>query len=222
VAVSPKAVPAGPAHPQRQDPDLTPVGPALATMQAAVADADTDRGLAESRFSSADDEGKRAATVADPPHRLLRGTVVGIIGEGAAAAARAAIVEVLTDRHCRTGQRPMVISHDMAVKRLDLPADLLQPAGLVLTDTADEALAQAERQLVSRARIDEDDERSGSTRRPGRLLLLTTPPEPGQQPRLTAIAAAGARLGICPVVLGQWQDGETLSVGPDGTSRRLQ
>lgn len=155
----------------------------------------------------AGDDDRRGATVDLADTRGL-----GLIGPGAADAARALLVDLLARRH----------EPDAAPIEILVPADTLavvlpgaagasRPSRLRATTDLDTALDVAEVELLTRARLSADQRA-----RLGTLVLLVTP-QPHAQQRLQAILDNGSTLGVIGILLGQWRPGATVRVRPDGT-----
>lgn len=144
---------------------------------------------------------------------------LGLIGDGAAAAARALLVATLAEH---PGDATLLVPAD------DLPAllgpragSLRLPASLRVAPTLDDALAELEALTVQRAHQDGDH--------PGSPVLLIAR-TPHDTRRLTAVLANGARYGIVGVFLGQYpermcgyvtNDG-TITATPPGAAERLR
>ncbi|MCP2338916.1 BTAD domain-containing putative transcriptional regulator [Actinomadura rupiterrae] len=150
---------------------------------------------------------------------------VGLVGDGAAATARALIVSLLADR---THHQPQLVLPRPDADHLFGPGlDTLDVPGLTITDHAAAALDHLEAELLHRTRLldtaesdntpplaayrhDHPDEPLGT------VLLVTTTPDPGQAERAASILAAGRPLAITAVLLGRWPHGGTCTIDPTG------
>lgn len=157
---------------------------------------------------------------------LARTRGLGLIGDGAPAAARALLVSLLAARH-RPVAEPAAGSAAGPAGPVEvlIPADVLAavlpgisdrpgqplPTRLRTTRDLDTALDVAETELVTRARLTAE-RRAGL----GTLVLLAVP-QPHAERRLQAVLDNGSTLGIAGVLLGQWRPGGTLRLRPDGT-----
>jgi nucleoid-associated protein YgaU/DNA-binding SARP family transcriptional activator len=149
---------------------------------------------------------------------------VGLDGDGAAAAARAVMIELLGEDSLHP---PQVHLTAEAAHRLfgGHPAvSVSTPGVLACHDSTDHALQAVETELLRRLRLFDNtpptaaavDEQLGQLRvdDPGEplptLLLLTTTPSPRAQPQLTGLLGLGRRVGIVGLVLGNWPTGLTV------------
>ena len=139
---------------------------------------------------------------------------LGLVGTGAAAAARALLLTLLARRHDPAAPPVNVlIPADTAEAVLGRSVTAAaRPSRLQVTTSLDTALDAAEVELLTRTRLP-DTERQ---QRLGTLVLIATP-EPHAQRRLQAVLDNGSTLGITAVLIGQWRPGATARVRADGT-----
>ncbi|MEC3974936.1 transcriptional regulator [Amycolatopsis sp. H20-H5] len=142
---------------------------------------------------------------------------LGLVGTGAAAAARALLVAALTaiTGHLATsaGATVVVPADDLAAVLGRGTAHAHLPAALhVVTDLHD-ALDAAEAETLVRAVASREHTELGSWP----ALVLVARPAEHQRQRLQAVLDNGAPFGITGLLLGQWQPGVTAYVRADGT-----
>lgn len=154
---------------------------------------------------------------------------VGLVGDGAATAARAILVAVLAsgDPHHPDARGEVVI--DAATLTTLLGTEMTTASSwprLHLTDTLEDALTTIETQLLHRSRLlDEqtltDPEEQQQPKAPEAkvlppVVLITETPAAAAEARVKAALAAGASRQAFGVLLGEWHPGVTIDVAPDG------
>jgi hypothetical protein len=152
---------------------------------------------------------------------------VGLVGPGAAGAARAVMARLLTATGPMGGE---LITTEAAVAEL-LPADAVEgfaaTPGVTVFGTLRDALAACEAELLARARwLFDRDDLAGHREDPSALpvpavLLLAHTPEatPADAPlaaHTDAVLRLGARRELGAILLGAWPPA-TLAVSTDGT-----
>lgn len=131
---------------------------------------------------------------------------LGLIGEGAIAAARALLVATLAEH---PGAATVLVPADDLPELLGSQAASMRlPASLRVSPGIDEALAELETLTLRRAHETTDEP-------PAPVLLIARPPR--ETRRLTAVLANGARHGIVGVFLGQFPTQMCAYVPDDGT-----
>jgi len=138
---------------------------------------------------------------------------LGLVGPGAADAARALLVSLLATTH-QPGAGPVTVlvpAQDAAALLPDTLQRRRMPTRLRTTRSLDTLLDEAEVDLLTRTRL--TPERRALL---GTLVLLATP-QPHADRRLQAVLDNGITLGITAVLLGQWRPGGTVRVRADGT-----
>ncbi|MCP2335233.1 BTAD domain-containing putative transcriptional regulator [Actinomadura rupiterrae] len=149
---------------------------------------------------------------------------VGLVGDGAAATARALIVTLLADR---THHESRVVLPRPDADQLFGPGLVtLQIPGLIITDHIATALDHLETELLHRTRLldtaDSDNTpdlaayRHDHPDEPLGTVLLVTTPDPGHAERAASILAAGRPLAITGILLGRWPHGGTCTIDPTG------
>lgn len=131
---------------------------------------------------------------------------LGLIGEGATAAARALLVATLAEHH---GAATVLVPADDLPELLGPQTESMRlPASLRVSPGIDEALAELETLTLRRAHETTDEP-------PPPVMLIARPPR--ETRRLTAVLANGARHGIVGVFLGQFPTQMCAYVPDDGT-----
>ena len=152
----------------------------------------------------------------------------GLIGPGAAAAARTILVNTLTtDPPPGTSRTGTVIATAAAMTLLlpdqPVPADTI--ARLTIVGDLTEALNRLDQEILTRSRTTDDTDATtpGSDSHVRRasgswppVLVIAEPPPPADRIRLAAILLQGATLGIDAVILGPWPTGNTITVDHNG------
>jgi DNA-binding SARP family transcriptional activator len=153
---------------------------------------------------------------------------LGLVGDGAYAAARAMLVATLSsgspeDPDAR-GQ--VVIPVDALTTLLGVDAVNLHPTPrLTVTANLGEALTRLDELLIERRRTLQDEDaddlesmRAADPMHPPMppVLLLAEVPEPQSRARLTTTLHLGTQLQINAVLLGDWPRGDTLDVDTEG------
>jgi DNA-binding SARP family transcriptional activator len=153
---------------------------------------------------------------------------LGLVGDGAHAAARAMLVATLssgtTEDPDARGQ--VVIPVDALTTLLGVDAVNLHPTPrLTVTANLGEALTRIDELLIERRRTLQDEDaddlesmRAADPMHPPMppVLLLAEVPEPPSRARLTTTLHLGTPLQINAVLLGDWPRGDTLDVDSDG------
>ena len=169
-----------------------------------------------------------AALGAHPNHTPIRiadlpAHGVGLTGPGAPAAARGVLAAVLS----AGGPWACDTEATILTTRADLDHILAGTTAaeldrLHVADTLDDALTDAEHQLLHRARTATDDLAAEHTDDPPTVLpptvILTAAPTGNPANRLAAILAVGSRLAITAVLTGTWCNGDTWTVNANGTT----
>ncbi|WP_309140681.1 BTAD domain-containing putative transcriptional regulator [Micromonospora sp. M51] len=163
-----------------------------------------------------------------PDLGLLPDGGTGIVGDGAHAAARAALVAVLTSGgpHHPDARSEVVIDAATLTTLLGPDAVPLSPwPRLHVTDSINDALTVIESQLLHRSRtLDEhaltdlDELRRTATDEealPPVMLIAATPPA-NARTRAKVTLALGEGLRVSALLLGEWAHGPTIEVTPDG------
>ncbi|MFF0123747.1 BTAD domain-containing putative transcriptional regulator [Micromonospora arida] len=162
-----------------------------------------------------------------PDFGLLPGGGTGIVGDGAHAAARAALVAVLAsgDPH-HLDAHEVVIDATTLTKLLGPDAVTLSPwPRLHVTDSINDALTVIESRLLHRSRIldehaltDLDELRRtvpDEEALPPVMLITETPPASAHL-RTKVALALGEGLHVSALLLGEWAHGATVEISPDG------
>jgi hypothetical protein len=176
-----------------------------------------------------DDLAERAAAVPALPAVPLGG--VGVSGDGAQAAARAALVSALASGgpHDPDRRSEVVIDHTTLTTLLGADVVTLGPwPRLHVANDIDHALTLIESRLLHRARILDEhsltdldtlrDRAPGEEALPPVLLICHTPP-PAQSTRVRVTLGLGTGLDVSALLLGDWSDGTTIDVAADGRTR---
>jgi DNA-binding SARP family transcriptional activator len=158
---------------------------------------------------------------------------IGLVGDGAHAAARAAIVTTLASGGPRDPDRQgeVVIDGTTLTTLIGADAASLGPwPRLHIADDLDHALAIVETRLLHRSRIlDEHAATDLDTLRqrapdeeplPPVLLITETPP-PGARMRARATLGLGTGLDVAALLLGEWGHGTTLRIDPTGHTQHV-
>ncbi|WLS44818.1 transcriptional regulator [Micromonospora profundi] len=202
------------------DDPPTELPPTVVQVRRAVAAHDPEPSDASS------DDGQPLALV--PDLGLLPGGGTGIVGDGARAAARAALVAVLAsgDPHHPDARGEVVIDAATLATLLGPDAVTLNPwPRLHVTDSINDALTVIESQLLHRSRIldehaltDLDELRRTAPDEealPPVVLVTGTPPASAGM-RAKVALALGEGLHVSALLLGEWAHGPTVEVTPDG------
>jgi len=175
------------------------------------------------------DDAEQAAAV--PELAALPAGGIGVLGDGAHAAARAALVAVLASggpHHPHT-RGEVIIDADTLTTLIGSDAATLGPwPRLHIAEDVDHALTIIEARLLYRSRIlDEHALTDLDTLReqvpeeealPPLLLVCATPP-PGARMRAKVSLALGTGLHVSALLLGEWAHGATVQVAADGHTR---
>ena len=172
------------------------------------------------------DEVEQATTVPDQVLPPLNG--VGLVGDGAAAAARAAIVTALAAGGPHRPHDRAEIIVDAATLATLIGPDAVQLGEwprLHIADDTDAALLRAEAEILRRGRIlsyhtastlaELRDQVPDEEALPPVLLLCQASPAI----RLEVTAGIGAHFNIATLLMGEWSHGPTLHVTADGHTR---
>lgn len=175
------------------------------------------------------DEAEQAAAV--PELAALPPGGIGLQGDGAHAAARAALVAVLASGgpHHPDARGEVVIDAATLATLIGSDAATLGPwPRLHIADDIDDALTIIEAQLLHRSRIlDEHSLSDLDTLRqeapyeealPPILLVADSPP-PGARMRAKVSLALGTGLRVSAILLGEWAHGATVEVATDGHTK---
>ncbi|MEU1763100.1 transcriptional regulator [Micromonospora sp. NPDC005652] len=185
--------------------------------------AELRRAVAQNELPHPDDRAPLAALVPLPSGG------VGLVGDGAATAARATLVAVLASGDPQRPDERGEVVIDAATLTTLLGTELTTVSSwprLHITDTLDDALTTIETQLLHRSRLlDEqtltDPEEQQQPKTPEAkvlppVVLITETPAAAAAVRVKAALAAGATRQIFGVLLGEWPHGVTIDVAPDG------
>ncbi|MCC8245027.1 hypothetical protein LNK82_12065 [Saccharothrix sp. NEAU-S10] len=134
---------------------------------------------------------------------------LGLLGVGAAGAARALLATALTAAD--EAARVIVPAEDLATLVGWRAAQAPRPASLHVAPDLDAALDVMESELLVRA-----GQRS-STCRPWAPVVLVARTPGRQSRRLQAVLDNGSSVGVTGLLLGQWNSGVTAYVRDDGT-----
>lgn len=136
---------------------------------------------------------------------------LGLAGPGAAAAARALLLHLLSAQQLQERLRVLVPAED-----LHLVFDGLQvqdlPSVVEVAASLDTALDEMEASLLTRARQALDPPQSTSA-----AIVLLASSVAHSERRLQAVLDNGSTLGLAGILLGQWRPGATVVVRADGT-----
>ncbi|MEU4426456.1 BTAD domain-containing putative transcriptional regulator [Actinoplanes sp. NPDC024001] len=155
----------------------------------------------------------------------------GLIGPGAEAAARALLVATLSAGTPADpdAQSQVIVPSDTLTTLLGAAApQLAATPRLHLAGDFAEVLTRADELLLERRRLLEEHDaedlaalRAAEPYHPPMppVLLLATAPPADQRARLLTTVRIGAPLQITAVLLGDWPDGDTLTVNAGGTTR---
>lgn len=142
---------------------------------------------------------------------LARTRGLGLVGPGAAKAARALVVNVIAAGQ-HTDVTVVVPAADLPVLLGDATAPARMPGGLRVTDDLDAALDVLEAELLARVRLDN----TAHSQRTAPTVLVAAPSRHADR-RLQAILDNGSTQGIAGVLIGQWRPGGTAYVRDNGT-----
>ncbi|WP_211588990.1 AfsR/SARP family transcriptional regulator, partial [Allorhizocola rhizosphaerae] len=177
------------------------------------------------------DEAEQAAAV--PELAALPPGGIGLLGDGAHAAARAALVATLASGgpHHPDRRGEVVIDAATLATLIGSDAATLGPwPRLHIADDIDDALTTIEAALLHRSRIlDEhsvDDLDTLRAQAPYEealppILLVADSPQPGARMRAKVSLALGSGLHVSALLLGEWAHGATVEVSPDGHTKLL-
>ncbi|NHO84930.1 LysM peptidoglycan-binding domain-containing protein [Micromonospora sp. CMU55-4] len=170
-----------------------------------------------------DDGAPLAALVPLPPGG------VGLVGDGAATAARATLVAALASGDPQHPNAHGEVVIDAATLTTLLGTEMTTVSSwprLHITDTLDDALTTIETLLLHRSRLlDEqtltDPDEQQQPKAPevevlSPVVLITETPAAAAAARVKAALAAGASRQVFAVLLGEWPPGVTIDVAPDG------
>ncbi|MFI7252069.1 transcriptional regulator [Micromonospora chalcea] len=154
---------------------------------------------------------------------------VGLVGDGAAPAARATLVAALASGDPQHPDARGEVVIDAATLTTLLGTEMTTVSSwprLHITDTLDDALTTIETQLLHRSRLlDEqtltDPERQQQPKAAEAevlppVVLIAQTPAAAAEARVKAVLAAGASRQVFGVLLGEWHPGVTIEVAPDG------
>ncbi|MEU4482535.1 transcriptional regulator [Micromonospora sp. NPDC023966] len=152
----------------------------------------------------------------------------GIVGDGAHAAARAALVAVLASGgpHHPDARGEVIIDAATLEALLGPDAASLTPwPRLHIADSTGGLLAVMEARLLHRSRIldehaltdlDTPRQQTSDEEPLPPIMLITQTPPAGARMRAKTALALGADLHVSALLLGEWTHGPTIEVGPDG------
>ncbi len=174
------------------------------------------------------DLAERAAAVLALP--LLPPGGVGLVGDGAPAAARAALVSTLASGGPRDPDRrgEVVIVGTTLATLIGADTALGPWPRLHVADDLDQALSMLDTWLLYRARIlDEHSltdldglrERAPDEEALPPVLLICETPPPGARMRARVSFGLGTGLDVSALLLGGWEHGSTVDVAADGRTR---
>ncbi|MET7752703.1 BTAD domain-containing putative transcriptional regulator [Micromonospora sp. NPDC005367] len=151
---------------------------------------------------------------------------LGLIGPGAEAAARGLLIAALAADTTPDARTQVVIPAATATALLRVAAiNLPRTPRMTVTNDLTEALAIVEQHAMYRARLlDQHDVRTVAQLRAADpyeeplppVMLLAGPIGRHEGARVAALLAQGQPLDIHGVLLGEWSDGDTIDVTPDG------
>jgi DNA-binding SARP family transcriptional activator len=153
---------------------------------------------------------------------------IGLLGDGAHAAARAAIVTTLASGGPREPDRQgeVIIDGTTLTTLIGADAASLGPwPRLHIADDLDHALAIVETRLLHRSRILDEHaatdldtlrQRAPDEETLPPVLLVTETPPPGARMRARATLGLGTGLDVAALLLGEWGHGTTLRIDPTG------
>ncbi|PTA43524.1 LysM peptidoglycan-binding domain-containing protein [Micromonospora sp. RP3T] len=154
---------------------------------------------------------------------------VGLVGDGAATAARAALVAVLASGGPQHPDARGEVVIDAATFATLLGADMTTVSSwprLHITDTLDDALTMIQTLLLHRSRLldeqtltDPDEQlRPEAPEAEGLppVVLIAETPAAAAEARIKAALAVGASRQVFGVLLGEWHPGVTIDIAPDG------
>ncbi|MEV8321424.1 hypothetical protein AB0Q95_45520 [Streptomyces sp. NPDC059900] len=150
---------------------------------------------------------------------LARSRGLGLVGPGALDAARALVIDLLTQPQPEAAApAELVMTAPDAHRLLGRHTAPAPPRRLRIVANLPQALQLLETELLSRtrARTDHGTAPVPSTHTP-ELVLIAAVPAAQEQPRLQAILDNGSALGLAGLLIGQWRAGGTLRIRPDGT-----
>ncbi|MEU8392526.1 transcriptional regulator [Micromonospora sp. NPDC048843] len=163
-----------------------------------------------------------------PDLGLLPGGGCGAVGDGAHAAARAALVAVLAsgDPHQPDARGEVVIDAATLTTLLGPDALTFSPwPRLQVTDSINDALTLIESRLLHRSRIldehsltdlDELRRKAPDEEALPPVVLITEAPPASAHLRTKVSLALGEGLHVSALLLGEWVHGATVEVSPDG------
>ena len=154
---------------------------------------------------------------------------VGLVGDGAAPAARATLVAALASGDPQHPDARGEVVIDAATLTTLLGTEMTTVSSwprLHITDTLDDALTTIETQLLHRSRLldeqtltDPDEQQQPKTPEAEVLppvVLIAETPAVAAAARVKAALAAGASRQVFGVLLSEWHSGVTIDVAPDG------
>ncbi|MBB5871959.1 DNA-binding SARP family transcriptional activator [Allocatelliglobosispora scoriae] len=155
----------------------------------------------------------------------------GITGDGASAAARAALVTVLASGGPYRADARGEVVIDAATLATLLGSDVVTLGAwsrLHVVDSVDDALTMIESRLLHRSRIldehaltdlDELRQRVPDEEALPPVMLITDTPPAGARMRAKVALALGGGLDVSALLLGEWAHGATVEVAPDGYTK---
>jgi DNA-binding SARP family transcriptional activator len=137
---------------------------------------------------------------------------LGLAGPGAASAARALLLHLLTERPA--GEISVLIPADDLHGVFGDPEIETLPSAVQIAETLEDAIIEMEAALLTRTRSLAEASECPTT--PPSLVLLASPDRHAEG-RLQAVLDTGSTLGLAGILLGQWRPGATALVRADGT-----
>jgi DNA-binding SARP family transcriptional activator/nucleoid-associated protein YgaU len=147
---------------------------------------------------------------------------LGLTGPGAAAAARALLLAILSQAQPGASTIPAEIYVPAADAAMLIPgSEAAGQPGLTITGTLSAALDHLEAAVLTRARITAtagaSDPGAEAALPPAGSAALIATPDPVCSPRLAAILRMGRSTGVVAILLGDWPGGLTCRAEADGT-----
>ena len=150
----------------------------------------------------------------------------GLVGPGAAAAARTLLLDALqTHPPSGAARAGTVIATSSAITALLRPEDPTVADNvprLTILDDLTAALDRLDQEILTRSRTTNHDATPAQDSDPDAgngpsppLLVIVEPPPTAERVRLAAILLQGTTLGIDAVILGPWPSGDTITVDHD-------
>jgi DNA-binding SARP family transcriptional activator len=148
---------------------------------------------------------------------------LGLTGPGAAAAARALLLAILSQAQPGASAIPAEVFVPAADAAMLIPgSEVAGQPGLTIAGTLSAALDHLEAAVLTRVRITvgtdaSDPEAEETALSPAGAAALIATPDLACGPRLAAILRMGQGTGVVAILLGDWPDGVTCHAEADGT-----